>query len=69
MMGMIKRIFPLMMTTNLERRFSLEKPREGKMAFKPLQLFNVVCSKLYYYVRLVCLMLIQPHKWGHGLQS
>lgn len=44
-MTMIKRIFPLLMTTSLERQFSLEKPREGKIAFKPLRLFGVVCSK------------------------
>jgi hypothetical protein len=49
LMGIIKRIFPLMMTTELERQFSLEKPREGKMAFKPLQLFRAVCSKLHLH--------------------
>lgn len=47
-MGMIKRIFPMIMTTEIERRFSLEKPHDGKMAFKPLRLFNIVCSKLFY---------------------
>jgi hypothetical protein len=47
-MGMLKRIFPLFMTTSLERMFSLEKPREGKMAFKPLHLFAVVCSECEY---------------------
>lgn len=46
LMSMIKRIFPQLMTTALERRFSLKKPREGKMAFKPLRLFSVICSKL-----------------------
>lgn len=49
-MGMLKRIFPLLMTTSLERKFSLEKPREGKMAFKPLHLFTVVCSECEYII-------------------
>ena len=26
-------------------RFSLERPRDGKEALKPLRLFNIVCSK------------------------
>ena len=56
----LKRMFPLLMTTAIERQFSLEKPREGKKAFKPLQLFRVVCSKLLYKVNKSCIGILSP---------